>query len=213
MSTKDPIHLENREQIGARLFSPTAGRNKAPIGEVITHYIPRGGRVLEIASGSGEHASHMCSVRPDISWQPTDPNAQSRESQNDWAIDCGGRIKPSLSLDTMQPEWWAELPDYDVIYCANMIHIAPWDAARGMVSGAAQILKKGGVFILYGPFKEGAETAESNLNFDVSLKSRNPAWGVREIEDVKRIFAEAGFAFKERVVMPKENRTLIFERM
>ena len=212
MSAKDPIHLESREQIGARLFSPTAGRNKAPIGEVITHYIPRGGRVLEIASGSGEHASHMCSVRPDISWQPTDPNAESRESQNDWAIDCGGRVKPSLSLDTMQPEWWAELPDYDVIYCANMIHIAPWDAAMGMVNGAAQILQIGGVFILYGPFKEGKETAESNLNFDVSLKSRNPSWGVRDIQDVKRIFAEAGFEFSERVVMPKENRTLIFTK-
>jgi len=82
----------------------------------------------------------------------------------------------------------------------------------GMVSGAAQILKKGGVFILYGPFKEGKETAESNLNFDVSLKSRNPKWGVRDIEDVKRIFAEAGFGLKERVVMPKENRTLIFTK-
>jgi len=104
MSIKDPIHLENREQIGARLFSPTAGRNKAPIGEVITHYIPRGGRVLEIASGSGEHGAHMCALRPDITWQPTDPNAQSRESQDDWAKDCGGRFKPSLSLDTMQPE-------------------------------------------------------------------------------------------------------------
>ena len=213
MSAKDPIHLENREQLGARLFSPTAARNKAPIGEVITHHIPRRALVLEIASGSGEHGAHMCALRPDIIWQPTDPNAESRESQDDWAKDCAGRVLPSLSLDTLQPNWTQHLPDYDVIYCANMIHIAPWEAALGMVKGASQILKTGGTFILYGPFKEGAETAESNLNFDKSLKSRNSAWGVRDIDDVKRIFAQSEFVFEDRIVMPKENRTLIFKRL
>ena len=211
--SKDPIHLENREQAGARLFSPTAGRNKGPIGEVMSEHIPTGAIVLEIASGSGEHGAHMCGLRKDITWQPTDPNAQSRESQDDWAKDCGGRVKPSLSLDTTQPEWWTELPNYDVIYCANMIHIAPWEAAQGMVKGASRILKSGGIFILYGPFKEGDVTAESNLKFDQTLKGRNPRWGVRDIEDVKEAFLEAGFALKERVFMPKENRTLIFTRI
>ncbi|WP_034388024.1 DUF938 domain-containing protein [Hellea balneolensis] len=212
MSRKDPIHLENRGQSGARLFSPTAGRNKAPIGEVINQHIVHGAHVLEIASGTGEHGAFMCDLRPDIIWQPTDPNAESRASQDAWANDCAGRMLPSLSLDTTQPDWARELPSYDVIYCANMIHIAPWEAALGLVSGAADVLKSGGTFILYGPFQEGEDTAPSNLTFDVSLKSRNPNWGVRNLDDVKHIFSEAGFTHKARIVMPKENRTLIFTK-
>ena len=212
MPKSDPIALEDREQRGARLFSPTAGRNKTPIGEVIAPHIPQGGKVLEIASGSGEHGAHMCGLRSDITWQPTDPNAESRESQDDWAKDVDGRMLPSLSLDTTQPDWAKFLPKYDVVYCANMIHIAPWEAALGLVRGANEILPKGAKFILYGPFKEGVETAESNLAFDVSLKSRNPAWGVRNLEDVKHIFNEAGFTLTARIVMPKENRTLIFTK-
>ena len=212
MSGKDPIHLENREQQGARLFSPTAGRNKAPISEVISDYIPQNARVLEIASGTGEHGSYMCGLRPDITWQPTDPNAQSRASQDEWAKDVSGRMLPSLSLDTTQPDWAAELPDYDVIYCANMIHIAPWEAALGLVNGASALLGAGSNFILYGPFLEGVNTAESNLGFNVTLKSRNPLWGVRNLDDVKHIFNEAGFTCRARIVMPKENRTLIFTK-
>ena len=212
MTSKNPIHLENREKSGARLFSPTAGRNKEPISLVISEHIPAGARVLEIASGTGEHAAFMCGLRPDIIWQPSDPNAESRESQDDWAQDCAGRMLPSLEINTAQPDWSDALKGFDVIYCANMIHIAPWEAALGLVSGAAKILKTGSKFILYGPFIEGDETAPSNLQFDVSLKSRNPQWGVRNLEDVKHIFSEAGFTHAARIVMPKENRTLIFTK-
>lgn len=212
MGGKDPIHLEDRAQTGARLFSPTAGRNKIPIGEVIDSHIPMGVRVLEIASGTGEHGAYMCGMRPDIIWQPTDPNAESRASQDAWANDCAARMLPSLSLDTTQPDWARELPSFDVIYCANMIHIAPWEAALGMVSGAADVLNIGGTFILYGPFQEGEDTAPSNLAFDMSLKSRNPNWGVRNLDDVKHIFSVAGFTCQARIVMPKENRTLIFTK-
>lgn len=212
MSAKDPIHLENREQTGARLFSPTAGRNKAPIGEVISPYIPQGGKVLEIASGTGEHGAYMCGLRPDIIWQPSDPNAESRASQNDWASDCDGRMLPSLDIDTTQPNWTDGLSGFDVIYCANMIHIAPWEAALGMVSGAGKLLGNGSTFILYGPFLEEAGTAESNLQFDVNLKGRNASWGVRNLDAVKHIFSEAGFTHTARIVMPKENRTLIFAK-
>ena len=212
MSSKDPIHLENREQSGARLFSPTAGRNKAPIGAVISKHIPQGAKVLEIASGTGEHGAYMCGLRPDISWQATDPNAESRASQNEWAKDVKGRMFTSLSLETTQPNWAEYLPEFDVIYCANMIHIAPWEAALGLAVGAARILKAGSKFILYGPFLEGDETAASNLQFDASLKSRNPRWGVRNLEDVKHIFSEAGFTHTARIVMPKDNRTLIFTK-
>lgn len=212
MTPKDPIHLENRQQAGARLFSPTAGRNKAPIGEVITDYIPKDAKVLEVASGTGEHGAYMCGIRSDIIWQPSDPNAESRASQNDWALDCDGRMLPSLKIDTTQANWTKGLSDFDVIYCANMIHIAPWDAVLGLAKGAGKLLGEGSTFILYGPFLEDAETAESNLQFDINLKSRNANWGVRNLEAVKHIFSEAGFTHTARIVMPKENRTLIFTK-
>lgn len=212
MSPKDPIHLETREQRGVRLFSPTAARNKAPIGEVISQHIPQGAKVLEIASGTGEHGAFMCGLRPDITWQPSDPNAESRLSQNDWALDCDGRMLPSLEVDTMQPGWTDHLSGFDTIYCANMIHIAPWEAAQGLAKGAGELLGRNAKFIIYGPFLEGEETAESNLQFDMSLKSRNPSWGVRNLDAVKHIFSEAGFTHTARIVMPKENRTLIFTK-
>ena len=212
MSSKDPIHLEAREKSGARLFSPTAARNKAPIGEVISPYLPKGAKVLEIASGTGEHGAYMCGIRPDIIWQPSDPNAESRISQDDWAQDCGGRMLPSLEIDTTEADWTKGLSRFEVIYCANMIHIAPWEAALGLVQGACKLLNKGATFILYGPFLEGDETSESNLQFNVSLKSRNASWGVRNLDAVKHIFSEAGFTHGARFVMPKENRTLIFTK-
>jgi hypothetical protein len=212
MNSKDPIHLENREQAGARLFSPTAARNKAPIGEAISDYLPQGAKVLEIASGTGEHGAYMCELRPDIRWQPSDPNAESRESQDDWAKDAGGSMLPSLSVDTMQPNWTAHLPRFDVVYCSNMIHIAPWEAALGLAKGAGELLRTGDHAFLYGPFLEGADTAPSNLQFDANLKARNPSWGVRNLEAVKHIFSEAGFTLQARIVMPKENRTLIFTK-
>jgi len=212
MSPKDPIHLENRERAGARLFSPTAGRNKAPIGEAISQYIPQNAKVLEIASGTGEHGAYMCGLRPDIIWQPSDPNPESRVSQNDWAQDCQGRMLSSLEIDTTRPDWTDGLSGFDVIYCANMIHIAPWEAALGLVKGAGNLLGKSSKFILYGPFFEGEETADSNLQFDANLKSRNSSWGVRNLEAVKHIFSEAGFTHTARIVMPKENRTLIFTK-
>lgn len=212
MSSKDPIHLENREKVGIRLFSPTAARNKAPIGDIISDHIPKNAKILEIASGTGEHGAYMCGLRPDIIWQPSDPNAESRDSQNDWARDCEGRMLTSMNIDTTEPNWTEPLSGFDAIYCANMIHIAPWEAALGLVEGAGKLLQKGSTFILYGPFLEGAETAESNLQFDISLKSRNSSWGVRNLDAVKHIFSEAGFNLRARIVMPKENRTLIFTK-
>ena len=220
--THTPIHLENRTQDGARKFSPTAANNRGPIGEVISPLIAQNAKVLEIASGTGEHALHMCGLRPDILWQPTDPDADSRASQNAWASElrahefeadkAGGQMLPSLDIDTTQEDWTSKVGSCDLIYCANMIHIAPWEAAIGMVKGAAQLLSKGQLFILYGPFKEGEATAPSNLDFDISLKSRNPAWGVRDLEDVKHIFELHGFNAQQRTAMPKNNQILVFKR-
>lgn len=212
--TKPPIHLETREAEGKRLYSPSAGRNSADISKVLSQYLPRGARVLEIASGTGEHAVHMCGVRDDIIWQPSDPDAASRASQNAWASERPGQMLPSLSIDTSVDGWWddfASMP-FDAVYCANMIHIAPWEAALGLAKAMPHILNTGGKLALYGPFKEGEETAPSNLEFDENLKGRNLAWGVRDMQSVKHIFADVGFNMTARIVMPKENRILIFSK-
>lgn len=217
MNEKPPIHLEDRVQEGARKFSPTAARNRGPIGEVLSPLIPPKTRVLEIASGTGEHALHMCQLRPDITWQPTDPDSGSRASQNSWAAElhrqeAEGNMATSLNVDVTQPDWPESVPSFDLIYCANMIHIAPWAAAEGLACGAQSSLPSGGTLILYGPFMEGAETAPSNFDFDVSLKSRNPDWGVRDIQDVKHIFELHGFNHTQRTAMPKNNQILVFKR-
>ncbi len=210
---KDPIHLENRTETGARIYSPSAGRNQKPIADILLDVLPQNASVLEIAAGTGEHAVHMCQRRPDLIWQPSDPDERSRASQNAWRDDIGEQMRPSLFIDTTLPKWWQDLPRFNAIFCANMIHIAPWEAALGLAKGAGQIIEKGGKVCLYGPFKEGDKTAPSNLDFDKSLKNRNSDWGVRELDSVKHIFADQGFNLTARVVMPKENRILIFSHM
>lgn len=209
---KHPIHLENRNQDDGRLYSPSAGRNRADIGRILAARLPRGARVLEIASGTGEHGAHICGLRDDIIWQCSDPDADSRTSQNKWALDHPGQMLPSLNIDTTMPFWWNALGVFDAVYCANMIHIAPWEAAKGLVSGAAPLLRRPGNVFLYGPFLEGEATSASNLDFDRNLKGRNPDWGVRDLQSVKHIFADAGFNDPVRIVMPKENRLLIFSK-
>lgn len=207
-----PIHLENRTQDAEKLFSPSAGRNKSAIGEKLMDRLPRGARILEIASGTGEHGAHMCRLRSDIMWQCSDPDMQSRASQKGWAADHPGQMQASLNIDCTQDKWWQNCAAYDAIFCANMIHIAPWEAALGLASGANHILGARGRVYLYGPFQEGSETSASNLEFDLNLKRRNPAWGVRHLQSVKHMFADAGFNGCVRIVMPKENRLLIFSK-
>ena len=195
-----------------RIYSPSSGRNSGVISEVLKERLPKKASVLEIASGSGEHGVAICQKRPDILWQMSDPDARSRQSQDDWRRDLPDQIKPSLPLSMTDLEWWGGLGRYDSIYCANMIHIAPWEAALGLAQGAGQLLQSCDQVILYGPFLEGQKTAQSNLNFDQSLKSRNPAWGVRSLESVKHIFADVGFNLKARIEMPAENRILLFSK-
>ncbi len=209
MSDK-PIHLENRGADGARLYSPSAGRNSPDIANVLARRLLRGARVLEIAAGTGEHAVHVCGRRSDIIWQPSDPDAASRASQSAWASECPGQILPSIDIDTTKADWWNDLGSFDAVYCANMIHIAPWEAALGLATGAVHLLSPSGIMCLYGPFQEGEQTAASNLEFDVNLKKRDPAWGVRDLDSVKHIFADTGLKEMTRIVMPKENRMLIF---
>jgi len=212
MSEQKPIALESRPAEGSRQFSPSASRNREVIGEVLSGIIPQKAYVLEIASGTGEHALHMSKLRPDLTWQPSDPNPDARASQNDWAKEAKGHMLTSLNIDTSQESWANGLGSYDILFCANMIHIAPWEAALGLASAAPDLIKPKGIVVLYGPFKDSDKTAPSNLDFDVSLKSRDPKWGVRDLASVKHIFAKVGFSDCKRIVMPKNNLILVFQR-
>ena len=207
-----PKHLEDRKYQSAREYSPSAGRNIPPLVEKLTPLWPQNASVLEIASGTGQHGVAFCVARKDLTWQPSDPDNAARDSQNAWALEAQGRISPSLDLNLMKPEWWGGLPVFDAIFCANMIHIAPSATVGALADGAANLLKAQGILYLYGPFQEGESTAPSNLDFDESLKRRNSDWGVRHLSDVKHIFATRGLNLSERVIMPKENRLLLFKR-
>ena len=208
-----PIALEDREASGARLQSPSAGRNKRPIANRLAELLPVGAEVLGIASGTGEHAHATLQERPDLSWQPSDPDRASRASQDAWASDFADwRMRPSLDLDTTRPHWWGGLPDFDAVFCANMIHIAPWEAAGGLARGAVELLRRDGLLVLYGPFLKGAESTEGNRAFDASLRDRDPRWGVRELVDVKLLFAKHGLALGEAFALPANNDLLVFSR-
>ena len=198
--------------VGDKKFSPFAEKNKEAIAQTLLPLLPENAHVLEIAAGSGQHGLHMCRQRRDIMWQCSDIAPEARASQNAWAGDSGGQMPAALNIDTSVEGWQAQCGQADVIFCANMIHIAPWSAAQGLARGAGVLLPKGGRCILYGPFKEADRTAESNLDFDRNLISRNPAWGVRDLDDVKHIFALRGFNLTQRTVMPKNNRILVFTR-
>jgi len=210
--TQTPIALEDRKQDGARRYSPSSGRNKADIAEQLKTILPGEAHVLEIASGTGEHGHAVCDLRNDISWQYSDPDAESRASEDDWRQENPMQLRPALPLDMTAPDWWGGLPDYNAIFSANKIHIAPLEACEGLALGAAHILKKEGILCLYGPFLQEGNSAPSNLEFDKNLKARNPSWGVRDQALVKHIFAKAGFNGHRLIEMPKNNHIFVFSR-
>ena len=210
---KPPIHLEDRESLGARIVSPTAARNCEPIADVIAPLIAPGSRVLEIASGTGQQAAAVTARLDDVHLQPTDPDADSRASLQTYADEFPDKIAPPLNVDVTADNWTAELPGkYTHMLCANMIHIAPVEALLGLAAGAGEILPHDGRFFLYGPFLFGENSAQSNLDFSDRLKARDPRWGVRESDFVKHIFAKSGFTRCEQIEMPAENHILIFSR-
>ena len=211
------VALEDRDNVDGRLFSPSAGRNKAVIAQNLAQLLPQKAKVLEIASGTGEHGAALVSQRPDILWQYSDPDPQSRDSQTAWAAHISpdatkAGLLPPMNLDMCAADWTKPLEKFDAIFSANMIHIAPWEAALGLAAGAEKILSVSGTVWLYGPFLDGEATAPSNLAFDASLKSRNSAWGVRSIDSVKHIFAKHGFNQHSRRDLPKNNLLLGFSR-
>src|ERR1043165_5697619 len=166
------------------LVAPSAARNRDPILAVLREVLPAAGTVLEIASGSGEHAVHFAAALPHLVWQPTDPDAQARRSIAAHAARAGlPNLLPPLELDAAAAVW--PVARADAIVSINMIHIAPWRAAEGLMAGAARVLPPDGPLYLYGPYRQhGRHTAPSNAAFDESLKMRDPAWGVRDLDEV-----------------------------
>ena len=211
--SKPPIALEDRQSDGGRLFSPSAGRNKADIAAALSEILPQGAAVLEIGSGTGEHGIEAVNLRPDLRWQFSDPNAESRVSQAAWAAHSEHDFAAPLTLDVSDALPCARVTSqYNAIFSANMIHIAPVSALHGLADLAAKAIKADGKMVLYGPFLTGQTSAPSNIDFDASLKRRNPSWGVRDLAAVKHIFAKQGFNNVRLRDMPKNNFLLDLSR-
>jgi SAM-dependent methyltransferase len=197
---------------------PTAAaseRNKGPILEVLGEVLPARGRVLEIASGTGQHVVHFAAALPALTWQPSDADAAMLEVIRARTAASGlGNVAPPLLLD-VHAEPWPVAGPFTAIVCINMIHIAPESATRALLAGAARLLgaTPPGVLYLYGPFREGGRhTAPSNAEFDAALQARNPAWGVRDLEEVTRLAEDAGFVRTRLVRMPANNLSVVYAR-
>ena len=194
------------------LHAAATERNREPILEVLRRVLPAEGLVLEIASGTGQHAAYFAAALPGLRWQPSDPVAAHRDSVAAWAAAAGlTNVLPALALDVERWPWPA--PRADAVVCINMIHIAPWSAAQALFAGAGRVLSPAGVLFLYGPFKrDGGHTSDSNARFDERLRAEDPRWGVRDLSDVTALAHDAGFGDPEIVPMPANNLSLIFRR-
>jgi SAM-dependent methyltransferase len=192
--------------------SPAAERNKGPILEVLETRLPQTARVLEIASGTGQHVCFFASHLAGVEFQPTEPDAASRDSIVMRIRQAGlTNVAAPLALD-VQDVHWPVNENLDAVLCINMIHISPWAATGALCRGAARHLRDHGRLVLYGPYLENGTAAQSNLDFDRSLKRRNPEWGLRELADVIRIAGEHGLQREEVVRMPANNLTVVFAK-
>ena len=198
--------------------SPAADRNKEPILELLRALLPPQGAALEIASGTGQHAAWFAAALPGWTWQPTDADPALLPVIAAWTAAAGlPNVQPPHLLDVTAPDWPSQgapfAQRFDAIFCANLIHIAPWAACTGLMQGAARQLAPGGVLVTYGPYLEDeVPTAPSNLAFDASLHARNPAWGLRRLADVVAQAQAAGLTLRERHAMPANNLLLVFGR-
>lgn len=192
--------------------APATLRNRDTIAAVLADWLPATGTVLEVASGSGEHVVHFAAAFPHLNWQPSDPDPAGLTSIAAWRAEAGlANIAPPLALDAAADVW--PIAHADAILCINMVHISPWGATLGLFAGAARLLASGAPLILYGPYIEpDVPTAASNRAFDASLRTRDPAWGLRNIDQVKTAAATADLAFAERCAMPANNLMLLFRR-
>ncbi|AUT62020.1 DUF938 domain-containing protein [Paraburkholderia terrae] len=198
--------------LNLRQHAPSAERNREPILAVLERVLPATGTVLEVASGTGQHAIHFAAALPHLVWQPSDLDDEARASIAAWTAHSGlANVRPPLALDVRDASWGIEAAA--AIVCINMIHISPWASAQALIGGAGRLLGPGGVLFLYGPYRRsGAHTAPTNAAFDEQLQRRNPAWGVRDMEAVVALADAAGFDADEPVEMPANNFSLVFRK-
>ncbi|WP_322045977.1 DUF938 domain-containing protein [Paraburkholderia sp. J67] len=202
----------NDPQDSLRLNAPAAARNAAPILDVLRTALPARGTVLEIASGTGQHAVHFAAALPGLDWQPSDADPRARASIAAWREHAGlANLREPLDLDVRREPW--PLDAVDAIVCINMIHISPWEASIALMKGAGARVAPGGALVLYGPYRrDGAHTAPSNEAFDADLRARDPAWGVRDLEAVEALARAEGFVCEAVVPMPANNFTVVFRK-
>ena len=195
--------------------APATERNRAPIAEVLARELPASGTVLEIAAGTGEHAVFFAGQFPALQWQPTDPSPEALASIAAYRADyLGDNLAAPLLLNATEPDAWP-VGQAAAILCINMVHISPWEATLGLFRGTAQVLRTSGApLILYGPYiEQGVETAPSNLDFDTSLKARNPLWGLREAEALDALAATHGMRRTARHALPANNIMLVYRKI
>ncbi|MEE3154294.1 MAG: DUF938 domain-containing protein [Pseudomonadota bacterium] len=190
--------------------APATARNSEPLAEVLAEELPDRGLVLEVASGSGEHAVFLARRFPALDWQPSDVDPEALASVDAWAAEAAvANLRPAITLDAAQANW--PIAAADAVLCVNMVHISPWSAAVGLFTWAGRILTSGAPLVLYGPFIEpGRETAPSNLAFDQSLKQRNSEWGLRNTADLDALAADHGLRRTARHAMPANNLVLVY---
>ena len=192
--------------------APSAERNKGPILEVLSRVLPARGEVLEIGSGTGQHVAHFAKALPALTFQPSEVDVSRHASIAAWIREEGlANVKPPLAFDVATLPW--PVREADAVVCINVIHISPWEATLALMKGAGAILAPGGVLVTYGPYRrDGRHTSPSNAEFDASLRSRNPAWGIRDLEEVAAAARGQGLVLEETVAMPANNFTVVFRR-
>ncbi|HET8745908.1 MAG TPA: DUF938 domain-containing protein [Ramlibacter sp.] len=193
--------------------SPAADRNKEPILACLRNLLGERGTALEIAAGTGQHATWFAAALAGWTWQPTDADPAMLPVIAERVAQSGlTNVLPPVQLDVTAPRWPSFAREFDAIFCANMLHIAPWAACVGLMAGAARHLAPGGVLITYGPYiEQGVPTAPSNVAFDESLRARDPAWGIRALEDVGAEARRNGLALAQRHALPANNLLLVFK--
>ena len=196
--------------------SPAAERNREPILAQLQRLLPESGTALEIAAGSGQHAAHFATALPGWQWWPSEGDAASLASITTWCANIHN-VQPPLHLDLLAPNAFAQWPDVpvalDLVYCANLLHIAPWATCEALMQGAASHLAPGGLLVVYGPFiVDGEPLADGNRAFDIDLRARDSHWGLRHLADAQATAAAAGLQLRERVVMPANNLLLVFAK-
>lgn len=194
--------------------APATARNREPILEGLARWLVEPARVLEIASGTGQHAVYFAERMPHLEWQPSDRAADLLESIEAWVADAGlPNVRRPIVLDAAASTWPVAPGDFDAIFNANMIHIAPWPVALGLFAGAGRTLEAGGLLFLYGPFRvDGQHTAPSNAAFDENLRARDPDWGVRDLTEVRALAETHGLSLVEESDLPANNKLIVFRK-